>query len=103
MKTERLLTFTATLFLAVTAGAQKAEFLSSRHALLRLDTPKKYLLLPVEEKEDNAHIRVIKDNQLVKTFNCKLATEKADYFVPYEVGEGELLDITFQGLSLIHI
>ena len=97
MKTERLLTFTATLFLAVTAGAQKAEFLSSRHALLRLDTPKKYLLLPVEEKEDNAHIRVIKDNQLVKTFNCKLATEKADYFVPYEVGEGELLDITFQG------
>ena len=97
MRTERLLTIAASLLMAVTASAQKAEFLGNRRALLRMDTAKKYLLLPVEEKEENAHIRVIKNNQLVKTFNCRLATDKADYFVPYEVGEGELLDIAFSG------
>lgn len=97
MKTEKLLTIAATLFMAVSATAQKAEFLGSRRALLKIDTPKKYLLLPIEEKEENAHIRVIKNNQLVKTFNCRLATDKTDYFVPYEVEDGELLDIAFSG------
>ncbi len=97
MKIEKLLTLTALLSTAAPAAAQKAEILGNRHAMVRIDTPKKYLLLPVEEKEENAHIRVIKDNQLVKTFNCRLATDKADYFVPYEVENGELLDITFSG------
>ncbi|MDD6781275.1 MAG: DUF4980 domain-containing protein, partial [Prevotellaceae bacterium] len=65
--------------------------------MLRLDKQKKYLLLPVEEKEEYAHIRVVRNNQRVKTLNCRLAVDKVDYFVPYEVGEGELFDISFNG------
>ena len=73
------------------------KILGERHAMIKLQQGKKYLLLPVEEKEENAHIRVVSDNQLVKTLNCRLATDKVDYFVPYEIGEGELFDITFNG------
>lgn len=75
-------------------------FLSSNHAMKRVKTEDKYILLPVEEEEGYAHIRVIKDNQVVKEFNCKLAINKTDYNVPLDVSEygGDvLLDIQFSG------
>lgn len=75
-------------------------FLSSSHAMKRVKTADKYILLPVEEEEGYAHIRVIKDNQVVKEFNCKLAINKTDYNVPLDVSEygGDvLLDIQFSG------
>lgn len=82
---------------AAAAAAQKPQFLGDGHAIIKVDTQKKYLLLPVEEKEENAHIRVVRNNQLVKTLNCRLATDKVDYFVPFEVESGQVLDITFSG------
>lgn len=75
-------------------------FLSSNHAMKRVKTADKYILLPVEEDENNAHIRVIKDNQVMKEFNCKLAINKTDYSVPLDISEygGDvLLDIQFTG------
>ena len=81
-------------------GAQSQvnqQILGEKHAMLRIDAQKKYLLLPVQESQENAHIRVIKNNQLIKTLNCQLAVDKVDYFVPYEIGEGELFDISFNG------
>ena len=75
-------------------------FLSSNHAIKRVKTTDKYVLLPVEEEEGYAHIRVIKDNQVVKEFNCKLAINKTDYNVPLDISEygGDvLLDIHFTG------
>ena len=75
-------------------------FLSSNHAIKRVKTTDKYVLLPVEEEEGYAHIRVIKDNQVVKEFNCKLAINKTDYSVPLDISEygGDvLLDIQFSG------
>ena len=84
--------------LALGAQAQvDKKILGERHAMVKLETGKKYLLLPVQESQENAHIRVIKNNQLVKTLNCQLAVDKVDYFVPYEIGEGELFDISFNG------
>ena len=75
-------------------------FLSQNHAIKRVITSDKYILLPVEEDENNAYIRVIKDNQVVKEFNCKLAINKTDYSVPLDISEygGDvLLDIQFTG------
>ncbi|MCR5077137.1 MAG: DUF4980 domain-containing protein [Prevotella sp.] len=75
-------------------------FLSQNHAMKRVRTNEKFLLLPVEESEGIAHIRVIKDNQVVKEFNCKLAINKTDYNVPLDLSEfgGDvLLDIQFPG------
>ena len=85
----------SSISVAQTKTAEPVRFLGDRHAMVRIDAQKKYLLLPVEEKEEMAHVRVIKNNQLQKTFNLRLAVDKVDYFVPYEVEEGELLSITF--------
>ena len=98
MKKNRTIACLAALIMALGSNAQVApKILGDRHAMLRLDKQKKFLLLPVEEKEEYAHIRVVRNNQLVKTLNCRLAVDKVDYFVPYEVGEGELFDISFNG------
>ena len=83
-----------------TALMHAQSFLSQNHAIKRVITSDKYILLPVEEDEHNAHIRVIKDNQVVKEFNCKLAINKTDYSVPLDISEygGDvLLDIQFTG------
>lgn len=88
------------LCLCFIANAKPAEtiFLAPTHVMYRLDTSSKYLLLPVEESQENAHIRVIHDNKVVKEFNCKLAMNKIDYFVPLDLDEFDgkdiLLDIT---------
>ena len=84
----------------ITTFMHAQTFLSSNHAMKRVKTADKYILLPVEEEEGYAHIRVIKDNQVVKEFNCKLAINKTDYNVPLDVSEygGDvLLDIQFSG------
>ena len=60
-------------------------FLSQNHAMKRVKTAEKFVLLPVEEDEGLAHIRIIKDNQVVKELNCKLAVNKTDYTVPLDV------------------
>ena len=63
----------AICFFTSTTLMHAQSFLSQNHAIKRVITSDKYVLLPVEEDENNAHIRVIKDNQVVKEFNCKFA------------------------------
>ena len=95
----RLKTLETRMF-ADTTLANNLTFLSDTQAMKRIQTTNKYVLLPVEESENLAHIRVIKDNNVVKEFNCKLAVNKVDYSVPLDVSEfgGDvLLDIQFTG------
>ena len=89
---------TTVLLMAMTVWAQSPMILGENHAMMQLKQGKKYLLLPVQEKEEIAHIAVLDTrNEMVKRLNVKLAVDKVDYFVPLEVGQSQLLDITFQG------
>ena len=76
--------------------------LSDKHAMLRVTPEKKYLLLPVEEKESETHIKIIKDGHSMQAINVRLATGKPDYYVPLDLSafgkEGKiLLDLSFKG------
>lgn len=72
--------------------------LSENHAMVRLETGCKYVLLPVEEKAENANIRIIgMENQSTRRPNVRLAVDNVDYYVPLEVKDGQLLDIIFHG------
>ena len=83
---------------AMTQAQTTPMVLGDNHAMMRLQNQgKKYLLLPVQEKEENAHIAVLDSkNEMVKRLNVRLAVDKADYYVPFEIGKAQLLDITFQ-------
>ncbi len=91
-----LLTLLAVMTAAM-AQAQRPDILGDSHAMLKLQQGQRYLLLPVEEKADMAHVRVIKDNNVVQTLNTRLAVDKVDYYVPLELKGSNLLDILFRG------
>ena len=92
-------TIVAAVLMAISAQAQvQPMVLGENHAMMRVEQGKKYLLLPVQEKEENAHIAVLDGrNEMVKRLNVRLAVDKVDYFVPLEVKDFTLLDITFHG------
>ena len=100
---KKLLTsITTALLMTLSASAQgQPQMLGENHVMQRVETNQKYLLLPVQEKEENASVRIIADNQQVQAFNIRLAVDKVDYFVPVDIqrfGQSQvLLDINFHG------
>ena len=89
----------AAMLVTISVQAQvKTQVLSDNHAMVRLESGSRYVLLPVEEKAENASVRVInKDNQTTNRPNVRLAVDNVDYFVPLEIKDGQLLDIIFHG------
>ena len=72
--------------------------LGEKHAMLRVEQSTKYLLLPVQETEDIAAIAVVnRKNEMTQRINVKLAVDRVDYYVPYELKDAQLLDIEFHG------
>ena len=100
---KKLLTsLTAALLMTLSANAQmQPQILGDNHAFQRVKPTQKYLLLPVQEKEDLANVRLIVDNNQVQSFNVRLAVDKVDYYVPVDIQrfgqEQVLLDINFHG------
>ena len=92
-------TIVAAVLMAISAEAQvQPMVLGENHAMMRVEQGTKFLLLPVQEKEENAHIAVLDGrNEMVKRLNVRLAVDKVDYYVPFEIKQAQLLDITFQG------
>lgn len=76
--------------------------LSDKHAMMSVDTQKRYILLPVEEKESETEIKIIKDGHSMQAINVRLATGKPDYYVPLDISRfgkdgSVLLDLSFNG------
>ena len=97
-----VITLMALMLTFVGVSAQeKPQVLGKSHAMQRVEVMRKYLLLPVQEREDNANIRVLVDGKEVQSLNVRLAVDKVDYYVPLDInrfGKKELLlDITFYG------
>lgn len=103
-------TAAALLLLVATAPAmaqKKVEvknmnFLSSNHCIYRISKPSNYLLLPVQEKAEMCNVKVVDNNNQVKTLNVRLAVNHIDYYVPlslkpYSGSKGLALDIHVNG------
>ena len=92
-----VISIVATALMATSVLAQP-KVLSDNHAMVSLERGSKYVLLPVEEKAENASVRVInKDNQTTTHPNVRLAVDNVDYYVPLEIKDGQTLDIIFHG------
>ena len=88
--------------LAMTASAQEAHFLSSNHCVYRITQKQNVLLLPVQEKAEMCNVKLVDNNNTVKTFNVRLASNHVDYYVPlyldgYKDSKGLALDIHVSG------
>ena len=97
----RIITLIAAVLMTMATNAQTPQILGESHAIQKIGVTSKYLLLPVQEKEEIANIRVIVNNEQRQSFNVKLAVDKVDYYVPVDIkrfgSESILLDINFHG------
>ena len=95
-----VISIVAAVLMTLSAQAQP-QVLGNSHAMQRVEVKNHYLLLPVQEREDNATIKVLSNNQQVQKLNIRLAVDKVDYYVPLDIqrfGSDEiLLDIFFHG------
>ena len=100
MMKKMFMTMAAAVMLGATGARAQVQpmVLGDQHAMLRLEQGHKYVLLPVEEKAENASVRLVgADNQSTLRPNVRLAVDNVDYFVPMELRGGQLLDIVFHG------
>ena len=69
------------------AGDVEVVDLGDGHGMVRINPTQKYLILPVEDTAPDVSISVMVDNVQVETFTVRLAINKVDYTVPYELSK----------------
>lgn len=81
---------------ASNSGVQ-IEHLGVNNTLVRITGDGNYLLLPVQESNDDAKVNVLVDGKLERTIYVRMAKSKVDYTVPLDLspykGHKVLLDI----------
>ena len=93
-----LLTMAVAISSTLTWGQVTPIVLGDSHAMLKTEQGRRYVVLPVQESEDIAAIAVLDNhNNMVQRLNVKLAIDRVDYWVPYELKGAALLDIEFRG------
>jgi levanase/fructan beta-fructosidase len=99
MKMKQTFLMLMAMLMTLAAEAQvKPTVLGDKHAMLKVKQGERYLLLPVQESEDIAAIAVLNaQNDMAQRLNVKLAIDRVDYYVPYELKGATLLDIEFHG------
>ncbi len=82
---------------AYPADGIKIEHLGVNNTLVRVSGPERYLLLPVQESNDDARVNVLVDGKIAETLYVRLAQSKTDYTVPLDLadyrGKDVILDI----------
>lgn len=82
---------------AVSPGV-KVNHLGTDHTLVRVDSTARYLMMPVQENNSDARITVLADGRPVDKMYVRLARNKVDYSVPFDLtpykGKHLILDIT---------
>lgn len=99
----------AVLLSAGTSWAEngvKIEHLGTNNTLVRVTDPGKFIILPIQESNDEAIVTVIVDGKLEKLLNVRLAKSRVDYTVPLNIekfaGKDVVLNvITSQGRSSV--
>ncbi len=98
---KKLLTLAILMMPLAGLQMQAQKILGKNHAMKSIAVEQHYLLLPVQEREENATISVLANNQQVQELNVKLAVDQVDYYVPLDIerfgAKQLLLDITFHG------
>ena len=67
----------------------KVETLANDNFIIRIapGTKERYLILPIEEAAPESQVKVIADNVQVRRLSVRLAQNKVDYFVPFDLKE----------------
>ncbi len=90
----------ATSMTAATAMAQKMDIVHiGDTTVIRIDKPTKYLLLPIQEEKEEAKVLLCTGSPADTWMDIRLAQNGADYYVPFELGNGKTATVKILGLK----
>ncbi len=90
----------ATSMTAATAMAQKMDIVHiGDTTVIRIDKPTKYLLLPIQEEKEEAKVLLSTGSPADTWMDIRLAQNGADYYVPFELGNGKTATVKILGLK----
>ncbi len=90
----------ATSMTAATAMAQKMDIVHiGDTTIIRIDKPTKYLLLPIQEEKEEAKVLLSTGSPADTWMDIRLAQNGADYYVPFELGNGKTATVKILGLK----
>ena len=96
-----LLTVLAAIMCCLGQAQAPLQAVGKNHAMQRMSVTDRYLLLPIQESEENATIKILVAGKEAQKLNARLAVNRVDYYVPVDIqrwGAKEvLLDIEFHG------
>ena len=100
MKKHKLLLLAAMALPGSTASAQKMSIgWSGDTAVVTVDRPTKYLILPVEENTGEKKVLLDTGNAADTWMDVRLAESKTDYDVPFALGKGSRAVVKIVGLK----
>ncbi len=67
------------------ADGVTVDHLGVNNTLVRVDSGRKFLLMPVQESNDDATVNILVDGKLDRTLHVRLAKTKVDYCVPLDM------------------
>lgn len=74
-------------------GNMKINHLGDNQTIIKMEKAHKYMLLPIQESSQEARLNIIVDNNLVNSFNVRLAVDSIDYYVPLELPGNAVVNI----------
>lgn len=102
MKTNFLKTFigTAVLMVPTCAMAQKINVVQSGDTvIINIDNPMRYLILPIEEEQEEAKVLLDNGRKDDTWMDIRLARTKTDYAVPFKLGTGKTATVKIVGIT----
>lgn len=86
-----------TSILANADNGVETKFLGANNTHVKVMAEANYILLPIQDSNDDSKINVIVDGELHETIYAKLSKSKTDFYVPYDLsklkGKNVILDI----------
>ncbi len=71
--------------LSAADGGVTVEHLGTNNTLVRVNGDSRYVIMPVQESNDDAKVNVLVDGKLERVMYVRLAKSKVDYTVPFDL------------------
>lgn len=105
MKANNMMKAACLLMAAATAATNtvQAQKMNIEHhgdtTVIKVENPTKYLLLPIQEEQDEAQVLLSTGSKDDTWMDVRLAQNGADYYVPFALGNGKTATVKILGLK----
>lgn len=105
MKANNMMKAACLLMAAATAATNtvQAQKMNIEHhgdtTVISVQNPTKYLLLPIQEEQDEAHVLLSTGSKDDTWMDVRLAQNGTDYYVPFALGNGKTATVKILGLK----